>query len=64
MNAVCHPSASPSTSRLQEMFQDKVGNILPRSFPVVRSVRKWTPAKIRLRVASCAAAEKLLKELC
>jgi hypothetical protein len=34
----------------------------PRSFPVVRSVRKWTPAKIRLRIASCSAAEKLLKE--
>jgi hypothetical protein len=31
-------------------------------WPLVRSVRKWTPAKILLSVASLLAAEKLVNE--
>src|SRR4051794_15432188 len=63
----CHRKSSSlpvrSSSRsfdCKKCLRTKSAISSPSSFPVVKSERKCTPAKIRLRVASCCAAEKLV----
>jgi hypothetical protein len=47
---------------LKKLRITKSATVRPRRCPVSKSDRKWTPAKILLSVASCAAAEKLSNE--
>src|ERR1700676_1258696 len=54
-------SSLPSTG-VKRLSTTKSAILRPRRWPVVRSERKCTPAKIRLSVASSAAEEKLVKE--
>src|SRR6266849_10456103 len=60
-----HRSSSESSfprAGVRKLSTTKSATWRPRCWPEVRSERKCTPAKMRLKVASSAAAEKLLKE--
>src|SRR5580704_14743139 len=56
------PESSLAWTGVRKWSTTKSATWRPSRWPVVRSERKCTPAKIRLKVASSAAAEKLVKE--